>query len=1068
MTDTTATWETTIPAMRAPSDEVITKARRVPLPEQVRACYDLLVWDAADGYVADAELPQVFLDRGKLTIGDVVITRVRFAEHITWSEESDAHYSSGHLYLFDGGIRVHGTIHHGATQSTARCYDVIGSALKPGNYTTKLTRRPASKVPAGLSAEAWDEGPALNISHAIRLGDTSPTLRIAVDGMDATEAARWSLKGGLGRLAIQLDERTKLNGYVAAPAELTFDLTDRDAAWEGWIGAEALWRAEPQSPESDKPAKTPGVTGPMTGVRVPSELSVADLASQIPDSQVEADSASSFMRNVQWAMGEDPCSRAWLSDILGQKPPVIDDPEQKKIALQSLSWYQSNFSRAWLTFNINALDGTTKPTVVLTEEQQARLTSYLRLDLARSRDLNIQQRGIFAASYKALKPDLAAYIADGGEKWAQALYDYLIEAPRFQIEVTRVSNSPTDIEALRPLTNKATLLSVLQPSGKLALAYYKAVLQGMVINTVPTTVQQDRDMIMVWLPSTLHELLRKIANGELPGLVDLPPAVANSVLENWVKNGFNAATAAAELMLSVQAQDYLSQTKGLEAVINDLDRTSPTIAREYPWLKGLSKVLLPIGFIGGLVMASVGIYQGSFDRMTTAQRGVFITECVQTVLVGFETADLLWTAASEITVPQWMTLTAKMFSKEILGDLGANLRSLPVPVNETIPLKGQFGENIPLNFGTLPPDVIDTEITGAAELSKLVADLEAGVSVEGSFWSKFLPKVTLEKALKATGAVAAGLMLLWAGWQLYDDVRDNDVPVSVVVFDALNFSVNFLFLAANLVGFAVKSAWLPTIGGALAIGGVILALIAAFVIKPKNPLDDFMTKFGVPFVKSLDEPKRTFSLGELFGDPAHDANNYNEVNFEPENPPYLLEIIREGGYGIVNMRWWDKLGKVIEPKMPNTSVTVDREFGPVEEFFMRLLGSGGYNPVISETSSSGWMTPDFDGEILCGASSDEGGTEPWRLTADKNPIDSVQFAYVGGYGLVNVRIHRRNDPGAPDAGWEPWMTPDQTDADATVAVSTLPRLCDRITQVLSWREARYGVVDACFGYANRI
>ena len=59
--------------------------------------------------------------------------------------------------------------------------------------------------------------------------------------------------------------------------------------------------------------------------------------------------------------------------------------------------------------------------------------------------------------------------------------------------------------------------------GKKAKTYFDAVLSGVIATLVPQSNQKDKDLIMQWLPAAMQELLRKLADGEIPGQVDIFP-----------------------------------------------------------------------------------------------------------------------------------------------------------------------------------------------------------------------------------------------------------------------------------------------------------------------------------------------------------------------------------------------------------------------------------------------------------------------------------------------------------------------------------------------------------------
>jgi len=163
---------------------------------RLRKRYHVLRYDAEEGFVAHHHLPGVMLDTGRLTVGAVPIHTARFAaDHVVWRQQSPGRYSCGRLQVHDHGLSIRGVVHHGTLPADAVRHDVIGTAVKPVAYTTRITRQAylrtqnVSRIPDA----GWQDGLELEIAFALSVGSRVPAPKVWLGGADITAFTTWSV-----------------------------------------------------------------------------------------------------------------------------------------------------------------------------------------------------------------------------------------------------------------------------------------------------------------------------------------------------------------------------------------------------------------------------------------------------------------------------------------------------------------------------------------------------------------------------------------------------------------------------------------------------------------------------------------------------------------------------------------------------------------------------------------------------------------------------------------------------------------------------------------------------------
>ena len=164
----------------------------------------------------------------------------------------------------------------------------------------------------------------------------------------------------------------------------------------------------------------------------------------------------------------------------------------------------------------------------------------------------------------------------GGLKWAKQLFNELTTGSQFILMVNRVAGAAGDPKALGPVNNFACLLTALDNSGATASNYFQSILSGVIVKLVPQVVHRDKDTIMQWLPATMAELFRKLADGELPQETEISQTEAKEMYQEFLKHQAEISAATADLLQSVAASGLVKQAAAAE------EQFGNTIARDWP------------------------------------------------------------------------------------------------------------------------------------------------------------------------------------------------------------------------------------------------------------------------------------------------------------------------------------------------------------------------------------------------------------------------------------------------------------------------------------------------------
>jgi hypothetical protein len=138
---------------------------------------------------------------------------------------------------------------------------------------------------------------------------------------------------------------------------------------------------------------------------------------------------------------------------------------------------------------------------------------------------------------------------------------------------------------------------------------------------------------------------------------------------------------------------------------------------------------------------------------------------------------------------------------------------------------------------------------GMQETSKLFNGETKAIEAEGSLWEKVFGGV-VKPVLKVAGVVVAAVIAAFSVYDLVQDIRSGQ-SITKTVLDAVIAAMNIAVVVCLVVELVFPSVVASVLGVAFALVGFIISLIEMCVIKPADPLDDFMKNTVIPFVDGL-------------------------------------------------------------------------------------------------------------------------------------------------------------------------------------------------------------------------
>ena len=262
--------------------------------------------------------------------------------------------------------------------------------------------------------------------------------------------------------------------------------------------------------------------------------------------------------------------------------------------------------------------------------------------LAQDINFTIQQQGLYPEAYAESFPRIRAYIADVQGNWAHQLSDMYNN--NLAIDVPYIAST----HDMSRVNQGATLLTVLQPSGDLARAYYQNVIIATLQSQVDAASYQDQASLMQWLPLWLQELLNQ-ATLDPSKIPDSDKLVIEQLKEMMSQMGGDATKAAQEMV------DILTNAPG-STIWDACKGAEDAWAAKFPKLSAVGRLFFFASFSYGLSMIIQAF--GNWKDLSDEDRAKLV---VATVALGLEGLQI---------VPE-MLISVKDMGADVLNKIQA-------------------------------------------------------------------------------------------------------------------------------------------------------------------------------------------------------------------------------------------------------------------------------------------------------------------------------------------------------------------------------------------------------------
>jgi hypothetical protein len=815
--------------------------------------------------------------QGNLLIDDIHVVLPRFGKNfVSWRQLTKSHYTSGYLYFMSGGVTLSGMITIGTTKADAVTYSVIASFFplvdlpldhepsaalltgsQPRKFNTWVTKQPypvtveLSKLPDS----AWQPGYTFSLGY-----DTTQHQQIVYNGdpdnggtdLSTVSFYQPSPLPNTVQLVINDSDNTEFDctdTYTGAVGVIQASITITMLSTSTFTGT--ITSCCPADPNNPTPPEGEvyfwkGTTASQLAAPAkPTLLTTADI---LEDTSLNADTLATLMvisqddkqnvqnmaqnllvENMKWAISQNSDEVGWLTTFYGENPPVLSD-NRKALINQSLSWYQTSYAKAQLSWQAANYSGESKPATQFSDDQTLKLKYYLMTGIAKESDFNLQQQGIYNEAYILSVPKIQPYLNDnvpdengktGGEKWAQALYDD-VYTPNLPIWISAYRSAGTP--DANQLNAACELLMVLQPTGVIAQQFYNDVVVAVLGSQSVKTDIQTVDNTAPWLTDWLQVFLATAASN--PAIIPDEWKLATEQANDLVQNSANGA---ADVALSMA--NILSNAPG-SSVWTVCQAAEDSWANQYPKWSIAGKLIFVAAFSFG-IQQIVGAYS-NWKNLGSAEKGKTVI-----ATVGFA-AQLMQTFPEILTMLKAGGSQLKQLVQKLINWVSSKLGGDVI---------FEIGESVDANWVQ----------TGIDETSALI-DVEARViKTEGTLWEKVLTSSALKIVLKVVAVIVAAAAAILSVLQLMSDLNTNQ-PFTKTVLDGLIAAADAVAAVCVVVDVIITSVVANVLGAVLAILGAIIAIIEAFVLKPENPLETFMTQVAIPFVNGL--PSQTPPPGE--------------------------------------------------------------------------------------------------------------------------------------------------------------------------------------------------------------
>lgn len=806
-------------------------------PVKLNRPYFLYVYSKQDGtYVPGDQIQHLNFSAGKLYLDGTPILQPSFGPNsISWKQKTKKHFTTGSLHFSKDGVTGYGTISYGTCPETATLYSVLATAIPPHVYRTQITKQ---RYPAGtdsntLPADAWQPGLELQLGYQYDLGSGLPKTAVLLNQIDMTgEFTLLSTSDHRLKIVLNLDKDADTlctqdnNLYTAGQLILspsgdgftgTISQTCRDRTPSSEV---YLWKGMASSTHSKLKAAD-SVQLSAADLVQDNSLSLMELVCLLPDDNVSHMSNSMIVENMKWTIGKSSDKSHWLNDFFAQNPPVLDTARTTLIN-QNLSWYQTDFSIAYLAKGMSiSPDSNTPPPIQFSDAQKAKLDNHLTNGLFKSKEYNIQTNGIYVQAYMLAKPRLQAYIQDGGEKWAAQVLNFLSTPDQLSQIMLRL-HAEFDMSLSN---NSTTLLSALDPSGNYAQQYQNLLLGRLTLQTglFGTTIQ-DQDATLNWLPQVLEHLVNPNQPKLLGAMAD-PSEDFKEAVEEAIEK-FGDATEAAKAIFEAFAL-YKGYT-----LFQQISKAEEAFVEKYPTLSGVGKLFTFLAWAGGIFNTAIAFMNWSPQEDT--KKASVINKCVDLVLSFAQMGIDLLNPTGSIAALETVMAKAETLEK-LMSEVVEDCLSDAISADEA------------------------ARRLAVTERALELVNQEARSFESPAFWENVFSKTTTIIKAFAVAVTATTLVL-----NVIDFVRDikDGKPIQQTIMDGITIGLTLGTLVIQIVDLVVTSVVCTVLSAVFALLGVVMTIINLFLPKPKEPTpaENFQKDYANSFVDGLPAPSPKAAL----------------------------------------------------------------------------------------------------------------------------------------------------------------------------------------------------------------
>jgi hypothetical protein len=802
-------------------------------PRALRQTYSAHAFEHEQAaFVAGHGVGEIRLDGGRLFVDEIPVLRPHMShESLSWRQQAKGTFTAGNLWFARGGTELHGTVYRGTSSADATEHHVLATTIQPVAYDTRITtaREPDGTDPSTLPDSAWQTGLTLEIGYEMSTGDSAPTPVVCLNGEDVSDMTSWTIDDKTQQtvLMLALDPSIvcSLDPSLYLTGRIAFDQYKPLPTFSGTVSATCadqtgtgayLWTGAARASADGAAAPRPAAASPepleLTAEHLEDDpsLSIAELMSIVPDSSVSDTANNMLLENMKWAMGQDSTEKGWLEMFTGEEPPVLS-PDRQNVAAKSTTWYQQQFAKAYFGWGFTNYSGPNAPSVNLDDGQKLKLKYFLQTGMAKDPDFNLQQNGIYLQAFVGSKPRLQAYLADGGEKWAQQLYGVVTSPPQITLMVNRIFGTGGLQGAMTPANNFATLLSALEgPAGPLAKNYIQMVTTAVLTQLAHMTTWQDQGAVMEWLPAFLQTFLDQVAtNQSLPDEAKIVAQQIHDMAQQLGGQVERVAEEAAAFVLNANGANILEKTQNAEIAF----------VKKWPQFQKVGQMLFFAAWCVGVVMV-VKAFQNWKD-LTPEQKGEAVLEAVSLGLSAVDVFPPILSGLKSMGLAGWQKFTAWRFGPEA-QDQVADMNKL------------QSGEDFVEN--------------AANETTPLLDASTQTIKTAGTTWETVF--ATASKVVAIVGVVISAAFAVLSTYTFIKDILDG-APITQEVFDGIMAVTNIAMTVCLILDLVLATTVFAIAAAVLAIVGLVIALIEMFVVKPENPLDAFMKSTVIPFVDGL-------------------------------------------------------------------------------------------------------------------------------------------------------------------------------------------------------------------------